>query len=337
MRSILANGPAILPARLLPGAVAVAVVAALAGCASTPPEDDPVQIKLNDLDGRVGRIERVVSNQSLVQLAQNLDQAQSDIRRLRGQIDELQNSNEMMKKRLPGLSIIGGNAGATGPAGSGTNGGGTAGALGANGAGGSGGAAGAGGAAAGAGATGGAGAPGADVASGAAGAGQPGAIGGAGPGSAGAGTTGAAGVGAAGAAGSPGTPPASSVEQAVYNQAFEALKAGSYSVAITGFRDFLTSYPASPLAENAQYWLGEAYYVTRSYDDAGGAFRTVLQKWPASRKAPDAMVKLGFTQYELKRYADARKTLEEVTQKYPDSDAARLATDRLKRIPANPH
>jgi TolA-binding protein len=61
----------------------------------------------------------------------------------------------------------------------------------------------------------------------------------------------------------------------------------------------------------------------------------VLQKYPQSRKAPDAMLKLGFTQYELKRYADARKTLEEVTQKYPDSDASRLATERLKRIPAS--
>jgi tol-pal system protein YbgF len=121
----------------------------------------------------------------------------------------------------------------------------------------------------------------------------------------------------------------------VYSQAFSALKAGSYSVAITGFKDFLVSYPTSPLAENAQYWLGEAYYVTRSYDDAGTAFRTVLQKYPQSRKAPDASLKLGYAQYELKRYADARKTLQEVTQKYPDSDASRLAAERLKRIPAN--
>src|SRR6202007_569605 len=102
---------------------------------------------------------------------------------------------------------------------------------------------------------------------------------------------------------------ASSVEQAVYSQAFGALKAGSYSVAITGFKDFLSSYPASPLAENAQYWLGEAYYVSRSYDDASTAFRSVISKYPQSRKAPDAMLKLGYTQYEQKQYAEARKTL----------------------------
>src|SRR5215475_13948781 len=99
--------------KLLP--VAITVSAALAGCASTPPEEDPVQIKLNDLDARVARIERVVSNQSLVQLAQNLDSVQQETRRLRGRIDELENSNEQMKKQLAAsasVRIIGGGANA---------------------------------------------------------------------------------------------------------------------------------------------------------------------------------------------------------------------------------
>src|SRR5690242_18559931 len=73
--------------KLLPAAPALAFVILLAGCASTRPEDDPVQIKLNDLDTRVARIERVVANQSLVQLAQNLDGLQEETRRLRGRIE----------------------------------------------------------------------------------------------------------------------------------------------------------------------------------------------------------------------------------------------------------
>src|SRR5512142_840558 len=109
--------------KLLP--IAVTVSAVLAGCASTPPEEDPVQIKLNDLDARVARIERVVSNQSLVQLAQNLDSVYQESRRLRGRMDELENSNEQMKKQLAAsasVRIIGGGAnannGAYGAAGS---------------------------------------------------------------------------------------------------------------------------------------------------------------------------------------------------------------------------
>jgi tol-pal system protein YbgF len=139
----------------------------------------------------------------------------------------------------------------------------------------------------------------------------------------------AAGGAAAGAAAAG----SSSTEQAVYSQAFDALKAGSYSVAITGFKDFLGNYPQSSLADSAQYWLGEAYYVNRDYDSAGAAFRTLLKKWPDSRKAPDALLKLGYTQFAQKQYPAAKTTLTEVTKKFPGTDSARLAADRLHRFP----
>jgi tol-pal system protein YbgF len=129
---------------------------------------------------------------------------------------------------------------------------------------------------------------------------------------------------------------ANSEEQTVYAQSFDALKAGSYSVAITGFKSFLSSYPSSPLAENAQYWLGEAYYVTRDFDSASGAFHNVLQKYPNARKAPDALLKLGYTQLEQKKVGEGRATLQQVVQKYPGTEAAKLASERLQRAPAAP-
>jgi tol-pal system protein YbgF len=125
----------------------------------------------------------------------------------------------------------------------------------------------------------------------------------------------------------------SSTEQAVYSQAYDALKAGSYSIAITGFKDFLTTYPASPLAENAQYWLGEAYYVNHDYDAAANAFRAELKKWPEGRKAPDALLKIGYAQYAQKQYPAAKATLTDVTRKYPGTDQAKMAADKLHRIP----
>jgi len=73
--------------------------------------------------------------------------------------------------------------------------------------------------------------------------------------------------------------------------------------------------------------------VSNDYDAAGGAFRAVLKKWPDSRKAPDALLKLGYTQYAQKQYPAAKATLTDVTKKYPGTDTAKLAADRLKRIP----
>ena len=266
-----------------PTLLALSVATLAAGCASTPPEADPVQLKLNDLDARITRIERIVANQ--VEAAQHLDEVQSNVRQLRGRLEELEHSNEALAKQQRDLyaDLDKRLAAASGAAA---------------------GAAAAGGAAAGS-------ASGETAAAG--GAATPGA--------------------AAGAAA--GNPP-SSVEQAVYTQAFDALKAGSYSVAITGFKDFLGTYPASALAENAQYWLGEAYYVNHDYDAAAVAFRAVLKKWPDSRKAPDALLKLGYTQYAQKQNAAARATLTEVMRKYPGSDSAKLAADRLRRVAATP-
>jgi TolA-binding protein len=60
----------------------------------------------------------------------------------------------------------------------------------------------------------------------------------------------------------------------------------------------------------------------------------VTTEWPDSRKAPDALVKVGFTQSALNRNGEARATLEEVTRRYPGTEAAQLATERLKRLPS---
>lgn len=62
----------------------------LAACATAPPEEDPVLIKLNDLDQRLIRIERVMNNDSLVGLLSESQAMQAEIRELRGQVETLQ-------------------------------------------------------------------------------------------------------------------------------------------------------------------------------------------------------------------------------------------------------
>ncbi|MGH8218915.1 MAG: tol-pal system protein YbgF, partial [Steroidobacteraceae bacterium] len=139
--------------------------------------------------------------------------------------------------------------------------------------------------------------------------------------------------GGAGASGS-GAPQgaAAGAEQAAYLQALDQLKSGKYPDAIASLQQFLSTYPKSDLADNAEYWLGEGYYVTRDFPKAAMAFKSVLDQWPNSRKASDALLKLGYTQFEMKQYADARSTLTDVTKRFPGSSDAQLATDRLKQM-----
>lgn len=120
--------------------------------------------------------------------------------------------------------------------------------------------------------------------------------------------------------------------EALYNRAFDALKAARYPEAIEGMKAFLAAHPQHPLADNAQYWLGQTYYLSRDYARAVEAFSAVGGRSPDRSKAPDALLKKGLSEIELKRNEDARRSLGELLQRYPDSDAARTAADALQKL-----
>ena len=86
------------------------------------------------------------------------------------------------------------------------------------------------------------------------------------------------------------------------------------------------------MADNAQYWLGESYYVTRDFAAGLKAFRLVVDKYPDSRKLPDALLKIGYCDYELQNWKTARAALGQVAQQFPDTTAARLAQQRLVKM-----
>lgn len=127
-------------------------------------------------------------------------------------------------------------------------------------------------------------------------------------------------------------PPAPGAEQAAYDAAFGMLREGDYEQAIARFQEFLTTYPDSRLAGNAQYWLGEAYYVTRDFPKAREVLANLGEKYPASDKLPDALLKLGYIHDELGEKAKARQVLQQVLKAYPDSQAAGLAERRLQTM-----
>ncbi len=121
-------------------------------------------------------------------------------------------------------------------------------------------------------------------------------------------------------------------EQKEYDAAFALLKQGQYERAGKRFRDFIRAHPKSPLADNAQYWVGESAYVVRNFKQALEEFSKVLQAHPNSPKAPDAMLKVGYCQYELADWGKARETLNQVLARYPNTPVARSAEQRLAKM-----
>jgi tol-pal system protein YbgF len=251
-------------------AALAAAACVLAGCMSTPPEEDPVQVKLNDLDVRLTRIERVMQNQSLLELSNQLEALRADVRGMHNDVDQLNNGMESLRRqqrdmyadldqRMKALEVRGGSGG---------------------------------------------GAP----------------VAGASP--------------AAPAASSGSQPP---TDTSVYQTAFGLLKDSQYDRAIQAFQQFLFNYPNSSLADNAQYWLGEAYYVNKSFSEAQSAFQKVIDKYPQSRKIPDALLKIGYCRYEMKLWDPAKAALQQVVSQYPDAPAAKLAKERLDKMATETH
>lgn len=236
----------------------------LAGCAMNTPADDPVVIRLNEMERRVQAVERILANGSLVDLAVQVDNLQRQVAELQGRIETLEYQDEEtgdrqrdlyqdLDQRLQALEQgLGGAAGAGGVA-----------------------------------------------------AGQ--------------------------------LPVPGGSDRDNYQAAFELLKDQQYEEAATAFRQFLNSYPNSELADNAQYWLAESYYVTDRFAEALQQFSVVINQFPRSRKVPDALLKTGYCNYELQRWDAAREALTRVVREYGDTTAGRLAEQRLNRMAEEGH
>ncbi|MBL4763053.1 MAG: tol-pal system protein YbgF [Gammaproteobacteria bacterium] len=126
--------------------------------------------------------------------------------------------------------------------------------------------------------------------------------------------------------------PVNKSERAAYQAAFDLLKEGRYQKAIVSFHAFLKRYPNGSYADNAQYWLGEANYVIRKFDQALLEFDKVVTVYSASSKVPDALLKMGYTYFELQQMDEAKVTLETLIKRFPNSTVARLAEKRLTRM-----
>jgi tol-pal system protein YbgF len=261
------------------------VVSAVA-CSTLSPQEDPVYLKMTDLEARLMRIERVFENESLIQLAGELDRLQSETASLRGELETLRFESESsasrqrdlyvdVDQRLQSLEAAQARSAFTPP----------------------------------------------PVAS-----------------NRGASSPGAANDGAVSspppqqpAAAAPPPRPAGT-DQQNYQAAFELIQARRYPEAGRAFTGFLEAFPSSPLADNAQYWLAETYYVQRQFQQALPEFQKVVDQYPQSAKLADALLKVGYCNDELENTDGARAALQQVMRQFPDTTAARLASQRLERL-----
>ncbi len=107
--------------------------------------------------------------------------------------------------------------------------------------------------------------------------------------------------------------------QQQYSYAQKLVTKGQYAKAEAALGEFLKRYPKAKLAGNAQYWLGQTYYVRKMYTRATRAFLEGYNSYPDSPKAPAFLLKIGMSLNAMGEKVDACDAYRELASRFPDS------------------
>jgi TolA-binding protein len=132
----------------------------------------------------------------------------------------------------------------------------------------------------------------------------------------------------------------------LYQTAYIDFTRGHYNLAVAAFREYVRLYPNTPLAESAQYWIGESHFsLARAHQAKGESdravpeleravqeFRKVVIAYPRGDKVPAALYKEALALAELGQLPLAEARLQFLLDQYPSREEAAQARDELARI-----
>ena len=128
------------------------------------------------------------------------------------------------------------------------------------------------------------------------------------------------------------TPPSGMSPARYFQSSYADYTSGNYSLAVTGFQSYLSYYPKSPQAHEAQLFIGESLFLEKKDAEAVIAYDRVIGNYPRSASVPQAYYKRGQVLERLGERDRARESYETVIKEYPNSDQASLAKQRLDTL-----
>jgi tol-pal system protein YbgF len=122
----------------------------------------------------------------------------------------------------------------------------------------------------------------------------------------------------------------------LYEQAAQDLTQGRYPLALQAFREYVQRFPATDLADNAQYGVGECLFAQARFDSAAVEYERIEALYPQGDRVPAGLWKLALCREKQGQAAQARKVLEALVKGFPLSGEAQLARDRLAKARPKP-
>ena len=115
--------------------------------------------------------------------------------------------------------------------------------------------------------------------------------------------------------------------------AFSDYAAGQWPLAIQGFETYMRAFPRSEQADDAQFYIGEAYQLDGKMREALAAYEKVAADYPQSNRAADSYYKRGVIYNTLNQPDRAREMFETTLKQFPNSESSRLAKQLLDARP----
>lgn len=126
----------------------------------------------------------------------------------------------------------------------------------------------------------------------------------------------------------PAAPPKSPKE--TYDEAYALYRDNKYAEAQARFKEYVDRYPDTALADNAIFWIGEAYYDQGQYEQAILQYDRVVQKYPGGDKVASSLLKQAFSFAAMGDNVSARILLKKVMQEHAGSEQALIAKKKLE-------
>jgi len=118
----------------------------------------------------------------------------------------------------------------------------------------------------------------------------------------------------------------------LYQQGLNAIRNGNdFAKGREALQSFLKKYPNHHLAVNATYWIGEAWYGEKKYENAILQFQDVVEKYADQPKVASALLKQGLAFEALGDKDNARVIWAKLQERFPKSPEAKKAAELMKK------
>ena len=128
---------------------------------------------------------------------------------------------------------------------------------------------------------------------------------------------------------SPTGPPAGVSAAQLFTDARRDQQTGNTPLAMQEYQQYLTYFPNTEYAANAQYYVGEIAYNQGDYKSAVQAFDAVLERYPQNPRTKDARYMKGLALAKDGQRTKAVQELRALVQTYPGTEQARKAQAAL--------